>query len=365
MEAEQDKMVIEAAKASGSMDQVLAEWQVNCQVLPKGVYYHKEKKAFVATICITPSRFTSMYHGPGRNSKKYDGPSRKTAEEALADRERMAAAKDEEELLQILREIRGPHARGEKKTGHPAEVVPQGVYYKPDTGTYQAQVSVNRKNVRGPPRTSLQEAIVDRQRLLIAKANNQAEQESLELKMEYQRRVSMEGTGVSPSMVGMPEMEQAKKRGRPRGSMGIARRSMSAVTGAGLGGAGGAFDFNHHFPVLADPSGGNPAFSLFIASTAAAAAAANPNNPLPMSLLFPPTNANFMTQFLPDAGGNGNGGLPSTAMLPSTELLLGALTAASAAASGGDRDNGSPSSKRIKKEHTHSNTSDTMPTNNN
>lgn len=202
--------------------------------------------------------------------------------------------------------------------------MPQGVYYKPDTGTYQAQVSVNRKNVRGPPRTNLQEAIVDRQRLLIAKANNQAEQESLELKMEYQRRVSMEGA-VGP-LVGADG--EVKKRGRPRGSMGVARRGMLGIEG-GVGGVPGGHHFNHHFPVLTDPSGGNPAFSLFIASTAAAAAA-NPNNPLPMSLLAP----NFM--FMPET---------TSSMLPSTELLLGTLQANAEEA-------GSPSSKRVKKETT-------------
>ena len=381
-EAEEDKEVIEQAKASGAMDQVLAEWQVNCQVLPKGVYYHKEKKAFVATICITPSRFSSVYHGPGRNSKKYDGPSRKTAEEALADRERMAAAKDEEELLQILREIRGPHARGEKKTGHPAEVVPQGVYYKPDTGTYQAQVSVNRKNVRGPPRTSLQEAIVDRQRLLIAKANNQAEQESVELKMEYQRRISMDASaglsvvpvassmggsgggggvaGVSLSLAMGNMHDHSKKRGRPRGSMGIGRRSVlggGMHAGSGMPGAGGAgaFDFSHHhFPVLTDPNGAtNPAFSLFLASTAAAAAANAASHPLPMNLLFPGTmnNPQFIAQFLPSDHGNGQVPVSSAALLSAStsDLLLGSMAASSLP------DESPRHAKRVRKDETHTN----------
>jgi hypothetical protein len=277
-EAEQDKLIIEAAKNAGSMDQVLAEWQVNCQVLPKGVYYHKEKKAFVATICITPSRFASVYHGPGRNSKKYDGPARRTAEEALVDREKMAAAKSEEELLEVLKEIRGPTARGEKKTGHPSEIVPQGVYYKPDTGTYQAQVSVARKNVRGPPRATLQEAIFDRQRLLIAKANNQAEQESLELKMEYQRKIAAE-SGQDLDL---------KRRGRPR--------QPSLTGGKGIGPNEPArFDFSFQNTAIDNPMNTMP---YLLGNTSSSGSHAN--STLPMSLLFPspPTNINLMNQFM-------------------------------------------------------------------
>jgi hypothetical protein len=103
----------------------------------------------------------------------------------------------------------------------------------------------------------------------------------------------------------------------------------------GMGGEGGG-PFNHHFPVLTDASGVNPAFSLFIASTAAAAAA-NPNNPLPMSLLTP----NFMF-------------MPETTVLPSTELLLSSLQA-------GAEEAGSPSAKRVKKE---SNSDSNAPLNN-
>jgi len=306
LEAEHDKAVIESARSTGSLEQVLADWQVNCQVLPKGVYYHREKKAYVATICITPSRYANAYShhsNNGRNSRKYDGPARRTVDEALADREKLQAATDEDHLLEVLKELRGTSARPEKKTGHPTESVPQGVYYKPDTGTYQAQVSVNRKNIRGPPRTNLQEAVIDRQRLIIAKANNNADAECLELKLEYQRRVNQDNAGPA-DFVGNHLDQSLKKRGRPRGSVGgIGRR---------IGLADRSFDF---FPGL---GGGDPqaaaaaalnSFPYLLASTAAAAASAaafQPTDgaPLPMSLLFPPTQAgqmNLMSHFLQQA----------------------------------------------------------------
>ena len=310
-EAEHDKVLLEAARSSGSMDQVLTEWQVNCQVLPKGVYYHREKKAYVATICITPSKYPSqsnIYHhaNSGRHSKKYDGPARRSVEEALADREKLTLATDEDHLLQILKELRGLNARAEKKTGHPAESVPQGVYYKPDTGTYQAQVSVNRKNIRGPPRTALQEAVIDRQRLLIAKANNNAEAECLELKLEYQRRINQDAATTHAELTAHLDPSM-KKRGRPRGSVaGLPRR---------VGALDTRFDF---FPGI---GGGDPqaaaaaalnSFPYLLASTAAAAASAaafqpgDASGPLPMSLLFPPTQTmagqlNLMSHFLQQA----------------------------------------------------------------
>lgn len=73
--------------------------------------------------------------------------------------------------LQIVHELRGPKARSTKrKSLNPDEKLPAGVYFKPESNCYQAQVSVNRRNIRGPPRQTLDEAINDRQRLLVAKA---------------------------------------------------------------------------------------------------------------------------------------------------------------------------------------------------
>lgn len=118
------------------------------------------------------------------------------------------------------------------------------MYFKPESNCYQAQVSVNRRNIRGPPRQTLEEAISDRQRLLVAKAQGEytridkgwnlaaahhvdtsgrAEEEVVLLKVDYQRTLALEGC-VGGLMPGERSAGDRRARGRPKGSVSGATR---------------------------------------------------------------------------------------------------------------------------------------------
>ncbi|EER19468.1 hypothetical protein Pmar_PMAR012449 [Perkinsus marinus ATCC 50983] len=229
IEAEQDKFTLERAKMEGNIEEVLVGWDLHSQLLPKGVYYHKRKKAYIASINISAanrqpgplaaaarhrelaqalSATRGEFNGhmppapvlppgtvvpPKPTTAKIDGPARQTLAEAISDRAKMESASSEEDLMRIVHELRGPKARSTKrKSLNPDEKLPAGVYFKPESNCYQAQVSVNRRNIRGPPRQTLEEAISDRQRLLVAKAQGRAEEEVVLLKVDYQRTLALE-----------------------------------------------------------------------------------------------------------------------------------------------------------------------------
>ncbi|KAF4697710.1 Electron transfer flavoprotein alpha-subunit [Perkinsus olseni] len=260
IEAEQDKFTLERAKMEGNIEEVLVGWDLHSQLLPKGVYYHKRKKAYIASINISAanrqpgplaaaarhrelaqalSATRGEFNGhmppapvlppgtvvpPKPTTAKIDGPARQTLAEAISDRAKMESAASEEELMRIVHELRGPKARSTKrKSLNPDEKLPAGVYFKPESNCYQAQVSVNRRNIRGPPRQTLEEAISDRQRLLVAKAQGRAEEEVVLLKVDYQRTLALEGC-VGGLMPGERSTGDRRARGRPKGSVSGANR---------------------------------------------------------------------------------------------------------------------------------------------
>ncbi|EER07387.1 hypothetical protein Pmar_PMAR020551 [Perkinsus marinus ATCC 50983] len=273
IEAEQDKFTLERAKMEGNIEEVLVGWDLHSQLLPKGVYYHKRKKAYIASINISaanrqpgplaaaarhrelaqalsatrgefdghvpPTPASVLPPGtvvpPKPTTAKIDGPARQTLAEAISDRAKMASATSEEELMTIVHELRGPKARSTKrKSLNPDEKLPAGVYFKPESNCYQAQVSVNRRNIRGPPRQTLDEAINDRQRLLVAKAQGRAEEEVVLLKVDYQRTLALEGC-VGGLMPGERSNGDRRARGRPKGSVsGTTRFALQTMPPGGM-----------------------------------------------------------------------------------------------------------------------------------
>ncbi|KAF4720714.1 Electron transfer flavoprotein alpha-subunit, partial [Perkinsus olseni] len=176
-EAHNDRIRMDQARESNTLQQLLQEWDMTSQLLPKGVYYNKSKKAFIATIhqqvSFTEAENLNGPPLPRPVTMKYEGPSRHTVEEAVHDRVLLEAAQSPEELQVILTRLRRP--KQEKRRPPDAERIPTGVHLKKD-GYFTAQVSLHRKNFRGPPRLTLEDAIADRQRLTRAKEEGRVEE---------------------------------------------------------------------------------------------------------------------------------------------------------------------------------------------
>ncbi|KAF4670110.1 Electron transfer flavoprotein alpha-subunit [Perkinsus olseni] len=193
-EAHNDRIRMEQARESNTLQQLLQEWDMTSQLLPKGVYYNKSKKAFIATIhqqvSFTEAENLNGPPLPRPVTMKYEGPSRHTVEEAVHDRVLLEAAQSPEDLQVILSRLRRP--KQEKRRPPDAERIPTGVHLKKDGYPYfvevtvwktcmvrsyfTAQVSLHRKNFRGPPRLTLEDAIADRQRLTRAKEEGRVEE---------------------------------------------------------------------------------------------------------------------------------------------------------------------------------------------
>ncbi|KAF4675938.1 Electron transfer flavoprotein alpha-subunit [Perkinsus chesapeaki] len=215
-EADNDRIQMEEARQANTLEQLLQDWEMTSQLLPKGVYYNKSKKAFIATIHQQVS-FVEADHldtdptVPRAMTMKYEGPARHNVEEAIQDRIMLEAAQSPEQVQEVLARLRRP--KQEKRRTPSKERIPTGVHLKKD-GFFTAQVSVHRKNFRGPPRTSLEEAVDDRQRLTQAKEEGRVDEVWSKMKEEYAqlqqlRRLTTTATGI----------RSLRGPGRPRGSV--------------------------------------------------------------------------------------------------------------------------------------------------
>ncbi|KAF4696862.1 Electron transfer flavoprotein alpha-subunit [Perkinsus olseni] len=198
-EAHNDRIRMDQARESNTLQQLLQEWDMTSQLLPKGVYYNKSKKAFIATIhqqvSFTEAENLNGPPLPRPVTMKYEGPSRHTGGGSSA----------------------RPSFVGGRSVARGA---PSGRFLQPHSWIkrqeyFTAQVSLHRKNFRGPPRLTLEDAIADRQRLTRAKEEGRVEEVWARMKEEYAQLQQLRRLTSTPPT----GFRSLRGPGRPRGSV--------------------------------------------------------------------------------------------------------------------------------------------------